>query len=170
MNKKDHQQLLLTQAELQQNLHYLKLPFLANNYENIASQAGNDQWDHIQFLTKLIGGEAAQRRDRATTRRIRQARFPVLKTMDNFEWNWPKKINRPQVQNLFRHKFIEDNANIILLGGVGLGKTHVATSLAYDACLKGYSVLFATTIDVINNPFFKQVNSHYGKGIMRMPK
>jgi DNA replication protein DnaC len=54
------------------------------------------------------------------------------------------------VQNLFRLKFIEDKANVILLGGVGLGKSHLATALGYTACLKGHSVLFATAVEVIN--------------------
>ncbi|MCK5229776.1 MAG: ATP-binding protein, partial [Desulfobulbaceae bacterium] len=55
-----------------------------------------------------------------------------------FNWTWPKKINQLQVQNLFRLKWLEDKANVILLGGVGLGKTHLSTALAYAACLKGH--------------------------------
>ena len=74
----------------------------------------------------------------------------MIKTLEQFDWNWPKKINRLQVQNLFRLQFIEDKANVIFLGGVGLGKTHLATALGYAACLQGHSVLFATAIDIIN--------------------
>lgn len=70
--------------------------------------------------------------------------------MDQFRWTWPKKINRLQVQNLFRFNFIKDKANVIFLGGVGLGKTHLATALGYAACLKGHNVLFTTAVDVIN--------------------
>ena len=90
------------------------------------------------------------RRDRSIERRIRLARFPVIKTLDQFKWSWPKNINRLQVQNLFRLNFIKDKSNIIFLGGVGLGKTHLASALGYAACLKGHAVLFATAIDVIN--------------------
>jgi DNA replication protein DnaC len=74
----------------------------------------------------------------------------VIKTLDQFNWTWPKKINRLQVQQLFRLQFVEQPANVIFLGGVGLGKTHLASALGYEACLKGYTVLFATSIDVIN--------------------
>jgi DNA replication protein DnaC len=74
----------------------------------------------------------------------------VIKTLEQFKWTWPKKINRLQIQNIFRLQFIENKANVILLGGVGLGKTHLASALGYEACLRGYSVLFASAIDVIN--------------------
>ncbi|MFQ5632449.1 MAG: IS21-like element helper ATPase IstB, partial [bacterium] len=74
----------------------------------------------------------------------------VIKTLEQFNWTWPKKINQLQVQNLFRLKWLEDQENVIFLGGVGLGKTHLSTALAYAACLKGHSVLFATAVDIIN--------------------
>ena len=147
MTNNNHQQ---PWSELNHHLQYLKLPFIAKNYETIAKQAAIEQLTHIEYLARLIEGEAAKRRDRATQRRIRLARFPVIKTVDQFRWTWPKKINRLQVQNLFRFNFIKDKANVIFLGGVGLGKTHLATALGYAACLKGHNVLFTTAVDVIN--------------------
>jgi DNA replication protein DnaC len=170
MQTKKSKQLLLPQAELHSNLQYLKLPFIVDNYDDLATQAANEQWSHIQFLTRLMEGEAGLRRDRATQRRVRLAHFSVIKTMDHFEWSWPTKINRQQIQNLFRLKFIEDNANIIIIGGVGLGKTHIATSLAYDACLKGYSVLFATAVDVINNLCAAQAAGHFYRELKKYLK
>ncbi|MBW2739093.1 MAG: IS21-like element helper ATPase IstB [Deltaproteobacteria bacterium] len=137
-------------TELNHNLQYLKLPFVAQNYESMAKQAAIEQLTHVEYLALLIEGESAKRLDRATQRRIRLARFPVIKTLDQFSWTWPKKINRLQVQNLFRLNFIKDKANIIFLGTVGLGKTHLATALGYTACLKGHNVLFTTAVDVIN--------------------
>ena len=79
------------------------------------------------------------------------ARLPQIKTLEQFQWSWPKKINRLQVQNLFRLAFVAERGNVVLLGGVGLGKTHLAIALAYQACLQGHAVLFATAIDVVNN-------------------
>jgi len=143
-DKKDPQSLL------DQHLRYLKLSFMQDNYQNLAAQAAKKHWSHIDYLEKLVDGEASMRRDRSIERRIRLARFPVIKTLDQFNWSWPKKINRLQVQNLFRLKFIKDKSNVIFLGGVGLGKTHLASALGYAACLKGNSALFATAIDVIN--------------------
>ena len=83
-------------------------------------------------------------------RRVKAARFPVIKTLDTFRWDWPKKINRLQIQDLFRLSFIDKKANAIFLGLCGLGKSHLATALGYAACQQGYSVLFANAIDVIN--------------------
>jgi len=86
-----------------------------------------------------------------TKRRIRTARFPQIKTLEQFKWSWPKKINQLHVKNLFRLKFIDEKSNVIFLGGVGLGKTHLATALGYHACLQGHTVLFCSAVDAINN-------------------
>lgn len=135
---------------LEQDLKYLKLPFMKDQYQDLAAQASQKHWSHVNYLEKLADGEAALRRDRSTQRRIRMARLPVIKTLDQFDWAWPKKINRLQVQNLFRMQLVKDKSNVIFLGGVGLGKTHLASAMAYVACLKGETVLFATAVDVIN--------------------
>ncbi len=138
-------------AELESQMLYLKLPFMNEYYNALATEASTKNWSHIEYMKRLIQGEAEQKRDRAIQRRISSAHFPVIKTLDNFRWSWPKKINRLQVQNLFRLNFLGDNSNVIFVGSVGVGKTHIATALGYAACLNGYSVLFATAIDVINS-------------------
>jgi DNA replication protein DnaC len=146
----DQQPFILAPRELDHHLSYLKLPFMAQHYDELAQQAATKQWSHLDYLSTLTQGEADLRRDRATQNRIRQARFPVIKTLDQFRWDWPTLINRMQVQNHFGFGFIKDKGNLIYLGGVGLGKTHLATALGYTACLQGYSVLFSSAIDVIN--------------------
>ena len=138
-------------AEIEKEMLYLKLPFMREHYKSLAHEAAGSQWPLIEYLERLIRGEAELRRDRATKRRIDTARFPVIKTLNSFRWTWPKKINRLQVQHLFRLDFMRDTSNVIFLGGVGLGKTHLATALGHTACLGGHSVLFATAIDVINS-------------------
>jgi len=139
-----------TPEKVQEQLTYLKLPFMREHFEPLAKEAAQAHWGHVDYLAGLVEGEALDRQQRAIGRRIRLARFPVIKTLESFQWTWPRKINRLQVQNLFRLKFIEDKANVIILGGVGLGKTHLATALGHAACLKGHSVLFVTAVDVIN--------------------
>ncbi|MEA3643084.1 MAG: ATP-binding protein [Lamprobacter sp.] len=70
--------------------------------------------------------------------------------MEQFQWSWPKAINRTQVQHLFRLDWVAEQGNVVFLGTVGVGKTHLATALGYAACLKGLSVRFATAIEVVN--------------------
>ena len=137
-------------GDVEYHLTYWKLSFMAQHYAELATQAAHKMWPHVDYLARLVEGEADVRRDRATKSRIRLARFPVIKTLEQFRWDWPTRINRLQVQHQFHLEFIKAKANLIFLGGVGLGKSHLATALGYAACLQGYSVLFVSAIDVIN--------------------
>ena len=137
--------------DITDHLSYLKLVFILENYEAMGKTAARKQWDHIKYLSELVDQESNLRRDKCIQRRIKTARFPVIKTMDQFDWLWPKKINQAQVKNLFRLKCIEEKSNVVLIGSVGVGKTHIATALGYQACLKNNTVLFTSTIDAVNN-------------------
>jgi len=136
---------------LAEQLLYLKLHYLADQHAPLAAEAAGQQWDHLEYLRRLIEGEFQTQYQRRVQARIKSARFPVLKTLEQFNWTWPKKINRLAVQNLFRLEFLAHKANVVFLGNVGVGKTHLATALGYAACLEGHSVLFAGAIEVIND-------------------
>lgn len=140
----------LNDDQLLQQLDYLKLPFFRDNYDAFAKKASDKLWDHVHYLSELTIAEVNLRRDKATGRSIRNARFPQIKTLDQFKWGWPKIINRLQVQNAFRLNFIRDKSNIVFIGGVGLGKTHLAIALGYQACLNGHNVLFSSAVDAVN--------------------
>ena len=131
-------------------LEGLQLPWSVDNYEALAAEAAKKHWSHVDFLERLMLGETALHHDNKVARRVKQARFPVIKTLDQFDWAWPKAINRAQVQNLFRLSFMNDHTNVILIAGVGLGKSHLAAALGYEACQKGVSVLFTTAVEIIN--------------------
>src|SRR3974390_1372834 len=135
---------------LDEQLQQLHLHYIRSNYQEQANKAAEQQHPHVRYLAQLIEGEAATRENRAIQRRIKNARFPVLKTLDDFQWSWPKKINRQQIQNLFRLAFIATQTNVVLIGNVGLGKTHLSIALGHAACLNGHSVLFTTAVDIIN--------------------
>jgi DNA replication protein DnaC len=139
-----------TEARLVEQLNALKLRALIEQYATLASEAAQKQWSHVDYLARLMDNETQRRHQLAIERRVAAARFPCIKTLDQFDWTWPRKINRAQVQNLFRLAFLKDKTNVIFLGGVGLGKTHLASALAHEACLRGHSVLFTTAVDIIN--------------------
>ncbi len=142
--------LAVTADDLERHLQDLKLAFIAEHYGELAQQAATKECSHIEYLGQLVEGEAHRRRDRATQNRMRLARFPVMKTRDQFRWDWPTQINRALVQQHFTLRFLKDHMNLLYLGNVGLGKTHLAIALGYEACLKGHAVLFTSAIDVIN--------------------
>lgn len=140
----------VTETRLNEQLGALRLLTVQEHYAALASEAAQKQWTHVDYLARLIEGEAQRRQELAIQRRIAAARFPCIKTLDQFDWNWPKKINRTQVQNLFRLAFLPEKANVVFMGGVGLGKSHLASALGYAACLAGHSVLFTSAVDIIN--------------------
>jgi DNA replication protein DnaC len=120
---------------LHQQLDSLKLPLIKDQYNELAQAAAQQSWGHVEYLARLMDAQYQQRLQRTIQHRIKSARFPVLKTLEQFQWDWPKKINRLQVQNLFRLEFLEQKTNAIFLGNVGLGKSHLAVALGYAACL-----------------------------------
>jgi len=137
-------------TRLDAQLQRLQLHHIQSHYQALATKAAEQQCSHLDYLEQLVEGEATMRENRSIERRIKNARFPVLKTLDDFQWSWPKKINRPQIQNLFRLAFIATQTNIVLIGNVGLGKTHLSIALGHTACLNGHAVLFTTAVDIIN--------------------
>jgi DNA replication protein DnaC len=139
-----------TDARLKEQLLALKLHQILEQYPAVTTQAAKAGLSHVEYLARLIEAEALARDQRALDRRLAAARFPVLKTLEGFQWHWPKKINRQQVQNLFRLAFVPARSNVIFLGGVGLGKTHLATALGHAAVVAGHTVRFAGAVDIIN--------------------
>ena len=136
---------------LRQQMDALRLPFMLEHHQEFAQSAADKHWSHLDYLTELVNGEAAARDDRRVQRCIIGARFPVLKTLDKFDWNWPAKINRLLIQNLFHLDFVAQHANVVFISTTGLGKSHLMTALGHAACLRGHSVLFTGAIEIINN-------------------
>jgi DNA replication protein DnaC len=137
-------------ASLLDNLRALRLGYMAEHAVAAARDAAQNDTGHLQFLEDLIAAEASAHAEQCVARRIAAARFPVIKTMAGWNWSWPKKINRMQIEHLLGLHFLETHSNVILLGTTGLGKTHLATTLGHAACLQKHPVLFASTIDVVN--------------------
>lgn len=138
------------ETRLVEHVTALKLVAVHQHYARLATEAAQQQWPHVDYLAQLIELEALRRQQLSIQRRLAAARFPSVKTLDQFDWNWPKKINRTQVQNLFRLAFLADKTNVIFMGGVGLGKSHLACALGYTACQAGHSVLFTSAVEIIN--------------------
>jgi DNA replication protein DnaC len=148
-------------------LKSLQLIYPMENFEPLAREAARQSWGHQNYLDRLLEGECQRREINSIARRVKNAHFPVPKALEEFNWNWPKKINRPLVQNLFRLAFLEDHSNVIFIGGVGIGKTHLATALGRQACEKGHNVLFTTAVDIVNTLAAAQIAHNLRKELKR---
>jgi len=127
----------------------LRLNWIVENLDHELSEAARNKRSHEQLLERLLTGELEAKKARRVVNRLKKARIPVLKTLDQFDFTWPKSINADLVRYLFKLKFLEDAVNVVLIGGVGMGKTHLASALAYEACQCGKSVLFTTTVNML---------------------
>src|ERR1700704_7195868 len=89
-------------TRLDAQLQRLQLHHIQSHYQALATKAAEQQSSHLDYLEQLVEGEATMRENRSIERRIKNAGFPVIKTLDDFQWSWPKKINPPQIKNCFR--------------------------------------------------------------------
>jgi DNA replication protein DnaC len=133
------------------HLDFLKLEYIQREHRALAEQAARDTWSHGDYLDRLVEGEVLDRRQRALERRLRQARFPYRKTLEQYQWSWPKKINAMAVKELFTLGFLPDHKNVVFIGSVGLGKTHLAVALGQTACQAGHGVLFVPAVEMVND-------------------
>ncbi len=138
-------------TKLVENLNNLRLRFIAENFKQSAVHAAAKNLDHTAYLEALIEAETALKQEISIKNKIKNARLPQTKTLEQYNWNHPSKINRMQIENIYRLDFIEEKKNIIFLGGCGVGKSHLTIAIAARACSKGFSVLFTPAIDIINN-------------------
>lgn len=135
---------------MEENLQYLKLSHIARTYQSQAEIAAKGNLSHIQYLEKLLQEEVNWKMEQAIKRRIRQAKFPTIKTIDTFDFNWPRSLNKQLVLQLLELEFIKKKANALILGPPGVGKSHISQSIGYKACCSGISTKFATAIDIVN--------------------
>jgi DNA replication protein DnaC len=133
--------------------HYLKtlkIPTFQREYQKLARLCATEDVDHVGYLTRLSEREMIERDRRKVERRIKAARFPVVKSMDSFDFAAIPKLNKMQVLELARCEWIERRENVIALGPSGTGKTHVALGLGLAACQKGISVGFTTAAALVS--------------------
>ena len=127
---------------LEHHLKQLKLPTMLKEYLLLAQACSQEKCDYQTYLLRLCEKELADRQKRAMDRRITAAKFPMLKTIDTFDFAAQPSVNEPLVRELLRCEFIDKKENILLMGSSGTGKTHLATALGFAACCQGYKVRF----------------------------
>jgi DNA replication protein DnaC len=136
---------------LKRNLLSLNLTRILEIYPKVLETAAKEKVSHLEALDRLVCAEADARFERLVERRLKEARIPVKKTLDAFNFAHPKRINRAQILSLFNLEFIAKRTNVVFLGRTGLGKSHLASALALTACQKGHRVLFTTAVNIVNH-------------------
>ena len=109
-------------------------------------------WEELRdeaWLENLLGIEEQERTRRSLERRVRSAKIGAFKPMCDFDWTWPRKVEREIVEDLFRFEFINDAANVILIGPNGVGKTTIAKNLAHQALLHGHTARFVSASEML---------------------
>jgi DNA replication protein DnaC len=137
--------------KLKELLLTLRLKAMADILDETLHKAQTDNLSPVDILTLLASQEIAQRQERLVKTRITQAQFPVIKTLDAFNFSFPKSINKSLILNLFDLHFVEKKHNVIIMGPPGTGKTHLALALGYQACLQGIKTRFTTAMNLINH-------------------
>ncbi len=127
---------------LDHHLKQLKLPTMLREYAAVAAVCSRENQTFKRFLLRLSERELIDRRQRATERRIKAARFPTLKTLESFRFEAQPSINEALVGELLGGEFIDRRENVLLVGNSGTGKTHLATALGLAACHEGRRVRF----------------------------
>jgi DNA replication protein DnaC len=109
-------------------------------------------WNEIDpepWVERLVALEEQERKRRSLERRLKNARIGAFKSLADFDWSWPKRIDREAVEDLFSLRFVEEGVNAVLLGPNGVGKTMILRNLAHQGTLRGHTVRFTTASDML---------------------
>jgi len=153
------------QAQLDRDLAELKLLEIAQSYREVLDEAARQGSSLLEALATLIGMEQPARQQRALERRLRQARLPKLKTLAEYDFDFPKRIPKAAILRLFDCDFIPRHGCAVLIGPTGTGKSHLLTALGYTACERGYSVRHARVVDMLNHLTTAQINGLLGQAL-----
>jgi len=134
---------------LEYYLKKLRLPTMLREYASMAAVCQKDQSDFSTYLLRLVERELLDRENRGAERRVKDASFPVLKTIDTFDFKAQPSINKQLVRELMRGEYIDKKENVLLIGNPGTGKTHLACALAFSACAQGKKARFYTATGLI---------------------
>lgn len=155
---------------LEEKLKVLYLLNTAERYNVLAKAADRENLSYEKFLEQLIDEELAAKHQRTLKKRVWEAKFPTISTLDQYDFSYPKKINKKLVLSLFDLKFMERREWLVFAGNSGLGKTHLAKALGYEACHQCYRVLFTKAAHVIAALQAAQCDHSEGKTLKRFTK
>jgi len=153
-------------VNLKDNLQSLKLTHMAGELESALRQARDAGQDYADFLLQLTEHELRIRSENRLKRRLKEARFPLLKTMEDFDFASAPELDRRLIRHLCANEYVKERKNVIFMGKSGTGKTHLATALGVEACRQGIRTRFASACGLAN----ELIESRHEKDLQRMLK
>jgi DNA replication protein DnaC len=142
---------MTTSDDLSEQLAQIGLLATAASLEDFLARATKGHFSPRLLLEELARAEQIDKARRSQERRLARARIGRFKPMVDFDWNWPKRIERDVIERALTLDFIKEARNLILLGSNGLGKTMITKNIAYNAVLAGHPVLFATAAEILDD-------------------
>src|SRR5256712_6604941 len=134
-------------SELSHLFRALKAPAAARALSALAQRAREEDWSHERFLEAVLATEVSSRESHGGESRIKAARFPARKTLEEFDFSFQRSVKRQVIEHLGQLDFLHARENVVLLGPPGTGKTHLAIALSVRACLAGQRVAFASATE-----------------------
>ena len=121
------------EERLRENLKELKLTKIVEIFQEYTRQASQADIGYLEYLEHLVSEEAAYRHDKMVINRIRSAKLPFIKSLSDYDFSWPTRINKKNILRLFDLSFIKEKSNVVFIGPTGVGKTHLSVALAHAA-------------------------------------
>ena len=146
----------MQEAAIRQYAKQLRLPALGGQFARLAEEAVKETQSHLSYLEALLEGEVAERGRKAMARRMQEARFPAVKTLEEFDFQCASHIPAMLLRNLSEGGYLARKEPIVFLGETGTGKTHLASGLGVAACRQGKRVRFTTAAEMVTEPIEAQ--------------
>lgn len=127
----------------------LRLPTVLSEHVALVRQAEDGGWSYENFLQELLEREVIKRRDNVAHKRLREARFPDTKTLDQLDWDAVRGVSKTKIKALSSGQFIDDAEDVVIVGPIGTGKTHLAIALGVEAARRRTRVIFTRVADLV---------------------
>jgi DNA replication protein DnaC len=136
-----------TTSELSHIFRAMKAPAAARAMPKLAERAREESWSHERFLEAVLSTEISSRESHGGEARVKAARFPSHKTLEEFDFTFQRSVKKQVIEHLGQLDFLHGKENVVLLGPPGTGKSHLAVAISVRACLAGQRVAFATATE-----------------------
>jgi len=160
----------LRYERVQTALGRLKLPRIGACLDQVAADAARGEWSYLEFLDHLLEAEVSGRYEREVAMKTKLAHFPLVKTLDQFDFSFQASVPEKQVRDLATMRFVAHAENVLLLGPPGVGKTHLAISLGMTAIAQSLSVYFVSIVELLEQLARDQAEDRLGARLAALCK